>query len=109
MSRGDEKMKEILMQYYDNEQMRRDLAVDLLTRSAFNRMVAIGKGEEPPVGPDPEPEIEEEAVEAEAEADAAPEAEDAPAAEAEAEEAPAAEVVEVAEDADDSAAADDED
>lgn len=57
----------------------RDLAIDLMTRQSYDRLIAIAKGEEPPIGPVPEPEAPEpEAPEARAEEPAAAAAEQAP-------------------------------
>ena len=60
-------MQGFFEQYFDAERGRRDLAINLLTQHAMTRLVAIAKGENPPVGLPPvedEPEIEPEPAEA---------------------------------------------
>lgn len=89
MSNGNPEIQQVFEQYLNNEQGRRDVATELLTQQAFERIVAIGKGEEPEVGPVPfveEVEEEEEVSSDEPVAEAEETATDEPEAEAEASE-----------------------
>jgi trigger factor len=92
---GNEEIQKIFEDYLGNPQGRSSLGVELLTQQAYDRMIAIAKGEEPEVGPIPyeeedEPEVEDDAANEAESADeaAAPEAEAEAPAEAVEEEAP---------------------
>ncbi len=79
ISNGNEEVFKMFAQYLMNsEEGRRDLANELLSKQAFDRIIAIGKGENPPVGPVPFVDEEEVAAEALEEAIAAASAEDTP-------------------------------
>ncbi|MBN1965537.1 MAG: trigger factor [Anaerolineae bacterium] len=66
----NEQLQEQIMQFLSsNAESRRDIALNLMTQRAYDRIAAIAKGEEPPVGPPPAAAEEE---------DAAAEGEDAP-------------------------------
>lgn len=65
MSNGNPEIQQVFEQYLNNEQGRREVATELLTQQAFERIVAIGKGENPPTGPIPFVEEEEEVAEVE--------------------------------------------
>ncbi len=65
---GNPEIQQIFEEYLGRGDGRRDIALQLLTEQALSRIVAIGKGENPPSGPVP---FEEDEVEAEAEAEAA--------------------------------------
>ena len=53
LSLGDESMQAFFEQYYGGEQARRDLAIDVITQRVYQRLVEIGRGENPPLGPTP--------------------------------------------------------
>jgi trigger factor len=50
LSRGNDQMRELFEQYLSSTGLR-DLAIDLMTRQSYDRLIAIAKGEEPPIGP----------------------------------------------------------
>ncbi|MBN2471144.1 MAG: trigger factor [Anaerolineae bacterium] len=60
-SNGNPEIQQIFEEYLSKGDGRRDIALRLLTEQALSRIVAIGKGEEPPTGPVPfeEDEVEE--------------------------------------------------
>ncbi len=67
LSQGNPEMQGFFEQYFSAERGRRDLAINLLTQHTMTRLVAIAKGENPPVGLPPvedEPEMEPEPAEA---------------------------------------------
>lgn len=51
--RGDQTMQDAMEQFLSREQSRRDIAADIMTQRAYQRLVAIARGEEPPIGPPP--------------------------------------------------------
>ncbi len=78
MADGNEEFQKIFEQYLGGAQGRRDLGIELMTQQAYDRLVAIARGEEPEIGPVPfvEEEVEEETSEAAAEAPESVEATD---------------------------------
>ncbi|GAB4570505.1 MAG: trigger factor [Anaerolineae bacterium] len=73
LSNGNDDLRKLFEQYLGNAEGRRSIANEILTQHAFDRIVAIGKGENPPTGPVPF--VEEEVAEEEAESAVEDEAE----------------------------------